>query len=107
MFDNISEKLKIIANVLFKIAFVLAIIMGIAGLAFLGDSGGAAVAMIIGAAGVLGGAYVSSALIYGFSELIEKTMSTNQHIANISSNALPKVLKTLDEQSKDQNQNEQ
>jgi hypothetical protein len=92
MFDRISEKLKTIANVLFKIAIVLAIIMGIAGLALLSESSGATVALIISAGLTLGGSYISSALIYGFAELIEKTMSTNLHIANMNANAIPKLV---------------
>ena len=92
MFDRISEKLKTIANVLFKIAIVLAIIMGIAGLALLSESSGATVTLIIFAGLTLGGSYISSALIYGFAELIEKTTSTNLHIANMNANAIPKLV---------------
>ena len=96
MFDKISEKLKTIANVLFRIAVVLAGIMCIAGLAFLSEASGATVGMLIGAAVVLGGSYVSSALIYAFAELLEKTTSINLHIGNISSNGIPRLIKNTE-----------
>ena len=96
MFDKISEKLKTIANVLFRIAVVLAGIMCIAGLVFLSEASGATVGMLIGAAVVLGGSYVSSALIYAFAELLEKTTSINLQIGNISSNGIPRLIKNTE-----------
>ena len=92
MFDEISGKLKTIASVLFKTAIVLAIIMGIAGLALLSESSGATVTLIIFAGLTLGGSYIGSALIYGFAELIEKTTSTNLHIANMNTNFIPRLV---------------
>ncbi len=82
MFDNITEKLKTIANVLFKLAVVVSIIMGIAALVLLGNNVTSAVSLLIGAAATVGGTYVSSALIYGFAILIEKISGIHAHVAH-------------------------
>lgn len=106
MFDRISEKLKTIANVLFKIAIVIAIIMVFVGLALLSDSNGATVGIIIGAVAFLGGSYISSAMIYGFAELIEKTTSTNLHIANMNANSIPKLIANTKKETPEHTENE-
>lgn len=85
MFDNITEKLKTIANVLFKIGFIVAIIMCIAALALLSEASGATVTLIIAAAVLVGSTYVSCALIHSFAVLIEK-------VAHISNYQIPKLV---------------
>lgn len=92
MFDRISDKLKRIAKILFKISFIIGAIICIAALDLLNETYGASIALVIVAAIVVGISYVSCALIYGFAELIEKTTSTNLHIANINANAIPKLV---------------
>ncbi len=73
--------------------------MGIAGLAFLSESSSTTVGMIIGAALVLGGSYVSSALIYGFAELIERTTSINLQLGKITTNDISKLIKNTEKET--------
>lgn len=71
MFDNIGGKIKGLAKAIFIIATIIFII---AGLVMLSDGGDTA--MITGIVTIIVGplaAWVSSWLLYGFGELIEKT----------------------------------
>lgn len=73
MFDNIGSKLKSLAKVLFGLGFLIGLIMEI----------GLGKGFIIWGLLTILSSWITSALMYGFGELIEKTDITNQELADI------------------------
>jgi len=70
MFDNIGDKIKVLAKVMFFLELITALIMGFALMFGEGETGG--VGLIVFFVGPIV-AWISSALLYGFGELIDKT----------------------------------
>ncbi len=119
MFDEISDKLKRIAKILFIAMIVLAGLMVVLGLMVLSEDSALTVGIIIGSAVMVGGGYVACAQLYGFAEIIDNTSDvvgeiaesnkrlanvaeTNSRIVNVVAKSLPEILQTLEEQPKRQ-----
>lgn len=125
-----SEKLKMIANIVFILSIVLASISFIVGMLvlFQASGGDGARFSVFGAIYnpdeideirnlglmlflllpllIFGCGYICRVFICGFAELVEKTAATNAYIANISKETLPKILKSVETQNKTQEDKE-
>ncbi len=118
MFNQISEKLKLMAKILFGIAIALGVLMVFLGL-WIGSEGGIFLVMFISAALTVVSGYMSCVQLYGFAEIIENTdnvltelaetnkrlanvAESNVRIANVVAKNLPEILTTLEEQTNNQ-----
>ena len=118
MFNQISEKLKLMAKILFWISIGLGVVFVFIGLR-IGSEDGIFLVMFISAAIAIVSGYMSCVQLYGFAEIIENTdnvveklsetnkrlanvAETNSRIVNVVAKSLPEILITLEEQAKKQ-----